>query len=127
HTNDLQWGELYYDVSDNKTVLQFAWKDAQVVLFASTVARPEETVERERKRPAKTSTNAKCTRLVFGDLAVKVLSIPVFIDLYNYFMNGVDRFDQSTSYYSTLRAKRKTWKPLWFFLFNLVLSNCYRL
>ncbi|KAF2175847.1 hypothetical protein K469DRAFT_609391, partial [Zopfia rhizophila CBS 207.26] len=79
-----------------------------VVLFASTVAQPEETVKRERKRPAKTSTNAKYTRLVFRDLAVKALSIPVFINLYNHFMNGVDRFDQSTSYYSTLKAKRKT-------------------
>ncbi|KAF2183458.1 hypothetical protein K469DRAFT_582850, partial [Zopfia rhizophila CBS 207.26] len=64
-----------------------------VVLFASTVAQPKEIVERERKRPAKTSTNAKYIRLVFGDLAVKVLSIPVFINLYNHFMNGVDCFD----------------------------------
>lgn len=127
HTDDLQWGELYWDVSKNKTVLQAAWKDAQVVLFASTVARPGESIMRERKRPAKTSTNSACTRLVFGDLAVKVLPIPLFIDLYNHFMNGVDRFDQTTSYYSTQRAKRKTWKPLWFFLFNLVLYNCYRL
>lgn len=127
HTDKLQWGELYWDVSRNKTVLQAAWKDAQVVLFASTVARPEESIERERKRPSKTSTNAKCTRLVFGDLAVKVLAIPLFIDLYNHFMNGVDRFDQCVSYYSTQRVKRKTWKPIWFFLFDLVLSNSYRL
>ena len=127
HTDDLQWGELYWDVSKKKTVLQAAWKDAQVVLFASTVANPEDTIERERKRPSKTSTNSACTRLVFGDLAVKVLQIPLFIDLYNHFMNGVDRFNQSTLYYSTQRAKRKTWKPLWFFLFDLVLSNCYRL
>ncbi|KAF2177224.1 hypothetical protein K469DRAFT_531974, partial [Zopfia rhizophila CBS 207.26] len=98
-----------------------------VILFASTVARPEETVERERKRPARTSTNAKCTRPVFGDLAVKVLEILVFINLYNHFMNGVDHFDQSVSYYATQRVKRKTWKPLWLFLFDLVLSNSYRL
>ena len=93
HTDNLQWGELYWDVLNNNTVLQAAWKDAQVVLFASTVARLEEIIERERKRPAKTATNAKCTRLVFGDLAVKLLKIPVFIDLYNHYMNGVDRFD----------------------------------
>ncbi|KAF2178677.1 hypothetical protein K469DRAFT_599338, partial [Zopfia rhizophila CBS 207.26] len=54
-----------------------------VVLFASTIAKPEESIKRERKRPSKTSTNAKYIRLVFGDLAVKVLAIPIFIDLYN--------------------------------------------
>ncbi|OCK94828.1 uncharacterized protein K441DRAFT_558735, partial [Cenococcum geophilum 1.58] len=71
----------------------FAWKDAQVILFASTVTKPEELIKRERKRPTKTSTNAKCMRLVFRDLAVKVLTILVFINLYNYFINGVDRFN----------------------------------
>ncbi|KAF2184725.1 hypothetical protein K469DRAFT_579025, partial [Zopfia rhizophila CBS 207.26] len=72
------------------TVRTSRTKHAQVVLFASTVAKPEETIERERKRPAKTSTNAACMRLVFGNLAVKILKIPLFIDLYNHFMNGVD-------------------------------------
>ena len=127
HTDKLKWGELYWDISKNKTVLQAAWKDAQVVLFASTVVKPESYVDRMRKRPAKTATNAACTRAVFGNLAIKLLSIPDFIDLYNHYMNGVDRFDQTTSYYSTQRAKRKTWKPLWFFLLDLVLSNSYRL
>ncbi|KAF2180779.1 hypothetical protein K469DRAFT_591445, partial [Zopfia rhizophila CBS 207.26] len=108
HTDNLQWGELYYDLSKNKTVLQAAWKDAQVVLFTNTVAKPEKFIEREQKRPAKTATNAKYTRLIFGDLVVKVLKIPLFIDLYNHYMNGVDQFDQSTSYYSTQRVKRKT-------------------
>ena len=28
HTDDLQWGELYWDVLKKKTVLQAAWKDA---------------------------------------------------------------------------------------------------
>ncbi|KAF2179604.1 hypothetical protein K469DRAFT_595609 [Zopfia rhizophila CBS 207.26] len=127
HTDDLEWGELYWDISKKKTVLQAAWKNAQVVLFGSTVAKPNEFVERERKRPVKTSTNAACTRLVFDDLAVKVLRIPLFIDIYNHFMSDVDRFDECTSYYSTQRAKRKTWKPLWYFLFDIVLSNCFRL
>ncbi|KAF2178252.1 hypothetical protein K469DRAFT_529187, partial [Zopfia rhizophila CBS 207.26] len=94
----IQWGELYYDILKNKTVLHMAWKDVQVALFASTVAKPEGTIDRERKRPSKTSTNAHYTRVVFGILAVKVLTIPLFIALYNHFMNDVDRFDQCTSY-----------------------------
>ena len=74
-------------------MLQAAWKDTQVVLFASTITRLGESIIRGRKRPAKTLTNSAYTRLVFGNLAVKVLPIPLFIDLYNHFMNGVDRFN----------------------------------
>jgi len=47
-------------------------------------------VKREWKRPAKITTNAKYIRLVFRALAVKLLKIPVFINLYNYYINGVD-------------------------------------
>jgi hypothetical protein len=42
-------------------------------------------------------------------------------------MNGVDRADQLRSYYNTQRTTRKTWKPLWHFLFDVVLTNSYLL
>lgn len=34
----LEWGEAYWALSEHKTVLQAAWRDSQVVLFATTVA-----------------------------------------------------------------------------------------
>jgi hypothetical protein len=51
----------------------------------------EPKILRNRKRPKATSINAKIAREPFGDESIKVLSIPVFIDNYNHYMNGVDR------------------------------------
>ncbi|KAF1965993.1 hypothetical protein BU23DRAFT_565919 [Bimuria novae-zelandiae CBS 107.79] len=49
------------------------------------------------------------------------------IDDYNKHKSEVDRFDQVKSYYSVQQVKRRTWKPLWYFLLDLTLNNCYRL
>jgi len=38
---------------------------------------------KERRRPAKTSTNRRIVREVFGNLPIKELPIPSFIDDYN--------------------------------------------
>jgi hypothetical protein len=46
--------------------------------------------EKVRKRPAKTSTNSRIVRQVFGDDHRKELQIPCFIDNYNYHIRGVD-------------------------------------
>ena len=53
-----------------------------------------QTVWRERRRPALTSTNAYIVRPVFGDAVKKWLQIPLAIDEYNYGINGVDRANQ---------------------------------
>jgi hypothetical protein len=37
-TKQIMWGEAYWALSKNKTVLQAAWRDSQVVLFATTIA-----------------------------------------------------------------------------------------
>jgi len=37
HAAQIPWGELYTDVSEDESVIEFAWKDANVVLFMSTV------------------------------------------------------------------------------------------
>ena len=50
-------------------------------------------IERERRRPATTSSGARQTRKVFSNAARKWLPIPEFIDMYNHFMNGVDTAD----------------------------------
>ena len=42
-------------------------------------------------------------------------------------MGGVDIADQRRSYFTTQRTHRKTWKPLWHFLLDTVISNCFLL
>jgi len=121
----LPWGELYL-VSDGE-VLQAAWKDQNVVLFMTTVSNGVEKILRLRRRPPKTATNAKTSRIIFGDLPVLALLIPRFIDDYNHFMGGVDQADQLRSYYGTQRTHRKTWKPLWHFLLDTTITNCFKI
>ena len=55
------------------------------------------------------------------------MDIPEFIDQYNLYMCGVDVADQLRSYYTTQRVHRKTWKPLFYFLFDTIVGNCYKL
>ena len=42
-------------------------------------------------------------------------------------MGGVDLADQLRSYYNTQRVHLKTWKPLFHFLLDTVLGNCFLL
>ena len=56
HGAFIEWGKLYGATSSDGTVLEFAWKDQQVVLFMTTVSNGLEIIERYRRRPAKTST-----------------------------------------------------------------------
>ena len=123
----LEWGQLYGSLSDDGKVMEFAWKDQNVVLFMSTVSDPRDTITRIRRRPTKTSTNARTSRAVFGEISTKALDIPAFIDMYNHHMNGVDNADQLRSYYSTQRVHFKTWKPLWHFLLDTTIVNCYKI
>ena len=37
HAAQIPWGELYRELSDDGQVIKFAWKNANVVLFISTV------------------------------------------------------------------------------------------
>ena len=62
----IDWGKLYGYVSEDKRVLELAWKDQNVVLFMTTVSNGQEKIKRLRRRPAKTATNARTSRAVFG-------------------------------------------------------------
>jgi len=64
---------------------------------------------------------------VFSNKVVKKLCIPTFIFYYNLYIGGVDIADQLQLYFNTQRTHRKTWKPLFHFLLNTVLSNSYLL
>ena len=123
----IDWGTLYGSLSSDGRVLELAWKDQNVVLFMTTVSDGTETVRRLRRRPAKTATNARTSRAEFGEMTTKELDIPVFIDMYNHYMNAVDNADQLRSYYSTQRVHFKSWKPLWHCLLDFTIVNCYKI
>jgi len=67
----------------------------------TTVLNRKEIIIRERRRPVKIAINARTSRVAFGDLVVKALTIPEFIDIYNHFINGVDKANQLRLYYTT--------------------------
>jgi hypothetical protein len=74
-------------------ILCLAWQDNSIILALSniyTVDKAEDWRVKERKRPVKTSINGRIIREVFGDLLIKELQIPSFINNYNQYMGGVD-------------------------------------
>ena len=64
-----------------------------MVLFISTVSNSRETIKRLRRRPAKTVTNTRTSRTIFGEMITKELDIPIFINMYNHYINGVNNAD----------------------------------
>ena len=84
-------------------------------------------VEKLRKAPSITSTNAVHARALFDGQAVKVLSILRFIDDYNQYMGGVDVANQLRSSYELHRPTRRTWWPIFYWLLDASLVNAYRL
>jgi hypothetical protein len=56
----------------------------------TTGYRIEPKIDRLRKRPKKTASNARITREPFSEAPIKVLSIPKFIDNYKYYIEGID-------------------------------------
>ena len=91
----LKWNTLLAKVVDNTLCL--AWQDNNIILALSnihTVHTTKDFREKVRRRPAKTSTNGRIVRQVFGDALTKELRIPCFIDDYNHCMGGVDLANQ---------------------------------
>jgi hypothetical protein len=101
HVRAIPWGSLFVSARDN--VLCLAWQDNNVVFGLSTIYSPDDFVLSNRKRPAKTSTNAAIARAPFGDEVRRQLEIPIFIDDYNHYMGGIDIANQYRSSYETYR------------------------
>src|SRR5436305_9466172 len=123
----LDWDTLSGVVVDS--VLAILWMDNGPVTMLSTIHQidneNENRIERVRRRPRETSTNAVKVRAVFGTLSKKALPIPVIIDDYNHFMGGVNIADQLRGYYGTQLPVRRTWMPLFFWLLDTALVNSY--
>jgi hypothetical protein len=87
----LEWNTLLIAVVED--ILCLAWQDNSIILALSnihTMDKAEDFRVKERKRPAKTSTNRRIIREVFGEMPIKELQIPSFINNYNQYMGGVD-------------------------------------
>ena len=125
HNKGLVWNSILAEVVDS--TLCFLWQDNNAVLGLTTAhCLKNETVERLRKRPSPTSTNARIVRPVFGDLPFKRLHIPQAIDDYNHFMNGVDRSNQLRKNFTVHRPyERRIWRPLWYYMLDVCAVNGY--
>lgn len=124
----LPWNSLYSWVVNG--TLCIAWQDNNIVLFLTTIHSPSglySMVERIRKAPSKTSTNAAHARKPFDGSAIKSLLIPRFIDDYNHFMGGVDLANQLRASYEVHRPTRRTWWPIFFWLLDASIVNAYKL
>jgi hypothetical protein len=78
-------------------VYYIRWKDQAFILIMSSFISGNECILRLRKRPKETSSKVKTVRVPFSSQAIKVLSIPVITDGYNYYIGAIDEFDYLTS------------------------------
>ena len=121
----LPWGHISGEVVGNVCCL--VWQDNSSVLFMTSYHDIRKKVERLRRRPKLTSTNASIVRNIFKEASRKMLPIPEFIDDYNYNMGAVDIADQLRSYYSTQQTSRRNWLPLFYWLLDTSLVNAYQI
>ncbi|PMD49344.1 uncharacterized protein K444DRAFT_549581, partial [Hyaloscypha bicolor E] len=124
----IPWGETYSMYTPNREVCYVGWKDQAFVLIISSFMSGNKRVERLRKRPKETSSKAKTVRKPFSKEPVKVLSIPVIADGYNYYIGAMDEFDYLTIQNTGLRhVRRGGHQALEHWLLRTVLINCYLL
>ena len=84
------------------------WQDNQPVLVVSTNSDPSESTQVQRRHKDGTSVAVRC---------------PMSVYLYNKYMSGVDRNDQLRGYYGVRLKGRKFCKYIWWFLFDVVVTN----
>ena len=73
-----------------------------------TVDKITDLIERERRRSNKSSTNVNIVRQSFKKEVRKSLSIPTFINDYNYYIRDVDLVNQYRTVYETYKSIRRS-------------------
>ena len=112
--------------SPRHPVLALQWEDSGSVHFLTTIHKMTDYVNRERKKPRSTSTNAATTRRAFAPGQERqVFPIPTIVDDYNNNMNGVDIADQLRSSYPTQLKALRNWLPLFFWLLDTTIVNSF--
>lgn len=93
-----------------------AWYDTKIVSFLTTYYNIlTEKLPITRKKHNKTIKN--------DSFKLKQFIIDAVIVQYNKYMKGVDQHDQHVSYYRCQRKCRAWWKPLFWYLIELVIAN----
>ena len=78
------------------------------MLFMITILNDRKTVNRLRRRSAKTVINIRTFRTMFEDQTRKELPILEFINMYNYYINEMNNADQLRCYYTIQRVHYKS-------------------
>ena len=99
-----------YKVRQHKQLTVSLWQDNRPVVTISTNSDPTQQTTVQRKARDGTSSTFCC---------------PESISLYNKFMGGVDRNDQLRQYYAIRMKGRKYYKYIWWFLFDVAVTNAY--
>ena len=86
------------------------WQDTKPICCASTNANPNDKVSTTRKLKNGSKITIPC---------------PNAISQYNKFMGGVDRNDQLRGYYNVRLKSRKFYKYLFWFVFDVALTNMF--
>ena len=101
-------GELLTLQSGN--VVANAWMDKRIVMVLSTGCNPFITGYVQRKEKNGSRVEVEC---------------PEAVILYNKHMGGVDRGDQKRGYYQCRTKSRKFYKYIFYFLFDVAITNTY--
>jgi hypothetical protein len=67
----------------------------------TTGHRIEPKINRLRKRPKKTASNARITREPFSEAPIKYLPIFIFINDYNHYIGGINQTNQLRTVFTT--------------------------
>ena len=99
-----------YRVVQRGELIAGHWRDKKIIHFLSTAdqARAETTVQRRQRSGERLD-----------------IQCPLAVSEYNCYMNGVDHADQLRTAYSTYRTSRKWWKYIFWFLFDVAISNAF--
>ncbi|PVH85756.1 hypothetical protein DL98DRAFT_511305 [Cadophora sp. DSE1049] len=92
--DEIPWGTLYTEATEDNLINIIAWKDNALVLSMSTHSDAQRKIKRLRRRPSETSTLVKTARVPFGKHARAWLDIPEYENDYNHQMGAVDRGNQ---------------------------------
>ena len=93
----------------------------------STIHSPEGRIISGRKKPGQLSSNGPAIRRAFGSHERANVPIPAITDDYNHYKVEVDVADQYRSYYFTLLKCLHNWPPIFYWLLDTMVINCYLL
>ena len=114
-------------MNDKNNYKIFRWIDNSVVKMVSTVHTgcEGENIEANRRRPRVNPINKNNVAHVWGNEHRRKVKIPLIINDYNHWMNGVDIADQLIANYRAKLRCRRTWMPLMFHSLDILRINMY--